>query len=309
MKKILTNLISVLSLVLFIASFICSSLAVSTDDAKEPIDITTECSLKLTYGTTEPYRRFEGLQIELFRVAELSESYVFTKTAAFEYYNVELNLIKSQSEWNAVCDTLNAIIIGDGISPFDRKTTDGEGVVIFENLKAGLYFVRWLGDDSQRLEQGFDPFVISLPGLNDNGLWNYYVEAYPKPGDVKVGYEDYKVVKHWADAGDVSGKTVTVELFKNGVSEGTISLNEGNNWTYSWAAEKGDSWTVLERDSGEYKVTVEQRENSFIITNTGSETPYIPPTGDTSRLSLWIIIMAASGVLFVALGIISRVKQ
>ena len=46
-------------------------------------------------------------------------------------------------------------------------------------------------------------------------------------------------------------------------------LSEKNQWSYTWNAKEGSSWTAAERNIPEgYTVTVGKRENTIILTNT-----------------------------------------
>ena len=58
-------------------------------------------------------------------------------------------------------------------------------------------------------------------------------------------------------------------------------------------------------------MTVETKDNSFILTNTYTpqnpeETPDTPQTGDTSNIMLYVILMLVSGSMMIILGIIGK---
>ena len=58
-------------------------------------------------------------------------------------------------------------------------------------------------------------------------------------------------------------------------------------------------------------MTVEKRDNSFVLTNTytpeyPSEPSDPPPTGDTTNIMLYVVLMIGSGSLLIILGIIEK---
>ena len=86
-------------------------------------------------------------------------------------------------------------------------------------------------------------------------------------------------------------------------------LSEDNHWAYQWKAkDDGSVWKVVERNipSG-YTMTVEERENSFVLINMWpTDTPNIPQTGDTSNIMLWSVLMIISGSVLIILGITGK---
>ena len=121
-----------------------------------------------------------------------------------------------------------------------------------------------------------------------------------------------KVLKLWK--GDANHpKEVEVEIFRNGVSVETVVLSEKNQWSYTWSAkESGGKWKVVERNvPAGYTMTVEQKENTFVITNALSNqpTPKPPQTGDTMNVLLYTIVMYGSGAMLIILGITRKRKR
>ena len=59
-----------------------------------------------------------------------------------------------------------------------------------------------------------------------------------------------------------------------------------------------------------YTMTVEDRGNSFLITNTFDGPPIRPPqTGDTANILLYIVLMTISGSMLIILGITGKRKR
>jgi LPXTG-motif cell wall-anchored protein len=69
-------------------------------------------------------------------------------------------------------------------------------------------------------------------------------------------------------------------------------------------------WMVVERNvPAGYIMTVEERELSFVVTNTldTAEPPIDPPdTGDTFNLLLPILMLAISGIVLLIFGIVGK---
>lgn len=306
MKRKVKIILIILSAALFAVSAVNVVFALSTADAKEQIDTSRACSLTLTYAIDGV--KIPDLEIEIFQTSTVTADFRYSMTGAFSSYPIEINGIKSQSEWEEVKDTVTAYIAADGIAPTDTQTTDENGVVRFENLPVGIYYVRWTGNETVDQVEGFAPFMIAVPGLGDDGKWIYDVNALPKPGIMpEPSVDKMTLVKLWKD-GLHAGKrpeSILVEIFRNGESFETVVLSEANNWTYTWETEGVCTWTAVERDVPDgYSVSIQSRDgNTIQITNTRPDEPTPPPqTGDTSDLYIWIVLMALSGIVLIVLG-------
>lgn len=152
----------------------------------------------------------------------------------------------------------------------------------------------------------------------------------------------YKVLKLWKeDEGQIDRpKNVEVAIFRDGELHQTVILSEENHWSYSWKAKAdGADWMAVERNVPEgYAVTVEERSTAFVLTNTRiteippeeeppqdeppleeppdedspqEEPPQkdSPKTGDTSNILLYTMLMYASGIVLVLLGITGKRKH
>lgn len=305
MKKTVKTLLIILFAALFTVSAVNVVFALSTADAKEPIDTSKKCSLTLTYAIDG--KKLEGLEIEIYQTATVTADFQYSMTGTFAAYPIEINGIKSQSEWDEVKDTVTAYIAADKIAPTDTQSTDKNGVVKFENLPVGIYYVRWTQNETVDQVQGFAPFMIAVPGLGDDGKWIYDVNALPKPGmmpEPEVG--EMRLVKLWKDGSqsDKRPQAILVEIFRNGQSYETVELTAEKNWTYTWETDGTYTWTAVERNIPEgYTVSIQSRDgNTIQITNTLANDPNPPQTGDSFNMVLWIMLMALSGIVLIVLS-------
>ena len=303
----------VLLLCLCLSWLPCYTHAASTADAKEPISPDKDCSFTIAYRYDG--QRFSNHPVKLYKIADVSADFQYTLTAPFANSGLILNGVRSVSEWNVIRSTLETYILADGVTADFNSITDSEGKASFDALKPGLYLAI-----TERIIQNetiyvFDSAFIALPGLGTDGLWQYQVEISSKSQIIPPSEDEeeieYKVLKIWkGDSGSSARPTlIEVEIFRNGTSYQTVKLSEDNHWTYTWSVkDDGSDWKVVERNipTG-YTMTIEERETSFVITNTFTQddpnTPTPPQTGDTSNIMLWFVLMIVSGSMLIILGI------
>lgn len=295
----------------------CRAVAASTTDAKEPIDTGRNCTLTISHrcdGTA-----FSNQTVKLYQIAEISADFQYALTEPFCPTGLILNGIQTQGEWNVVRATMEAYILANSIAPIMTAITDEAGDACFESLKPGLYLVAEMQMAEGDLSCAFDSALIALPGLDGEGYWQYDVAVAAKPAilppidpDEKT---ELKVLKLWrGDEGlGTRPQSVEVEIFRNGISYAGVILSEENHWSYSWSAKNdGADWKVVERNvpSG-YTMTVEQRETTFVITNTRPDQPGTEPpkTGDTANILLYTVLMYVSGTMLIILGIAGKRKR
>ena len=127
------------------------------------------------------------------------------------------------------------------------------------------------------------------------------------------GEVTYKAVKSWRDGGQDRPVSVSVEVRRDGQLQQSVTLSAKNNWVYTWkAVDDGSVWTVNEVNVPEgYTVGIQRSGDTFSITNTKPETPAgnIPQTGDTTNVTLYVLLMAASGLALLVMGIVLRKKS
>ena len=228
-----------------------SVLAASTTSAVEPIDTQAECKLNvlcICYG--DPYQE---APVKIYKIASVSSDFQYTLTEDFALTNLEVNGIKSDSEWRVIRSTIENYIASKNITHLSVSDTDSTGKATFVNLTPGLYLVT-VGRAPYGIDCEFDSALVFLPHLSGEGLWEYEVTTSPKyeilPPITPDSKTEYKVLKLWkGDDEKDRPESVKVEIFKNGTSYKTVTLSAENNWSYTWSTkEYGVKWTVTEKD-------------------------------------------------------------
>ena len=294
----------------------CYARAASTAEAREPISPDKSGSLTIVYRYDG--NSFANHPVKLYKIAAVSADFQYSLTAPFASSGLTLKDVQSVGEWNVIRSTLEAHIIACGMDADFTGVTDPDGQVCFQGLKPGLY----LAITEQVLQNHwiytFDSALVALPGLGTDGLWQYEVVVTSKASAIPPADTDeeteFKVLKLWkGDQGRTDRpNSIEVEIFRDGVSYQTVFLSEENHWSYSWKAkDDGSVWKVVERNipSG-YTMTIEERETSFVLTNTRPpETPDIPQTGDTRNIMLHFLLLLISGTMLIIFGICGKRKR
>ena len=306
----------VLLLCLCLSWLPCYAQAASTADAKEPISPDKDCSLTIAYRYDG--QSFSNHPVRLYKIADVSADFQYTLTATFANSGLILNGVRSVSEWNVIRSTLETHILTYDVDADLTGVTDQDGQVCFQALKPGLY----LAITEQVIQHdwiyAFDSALVALPGLGTDGLWQYEVAVTSKSKAIPPAETDeeieFKVLKLWKGDNGRSDRpqSIEVEIFRDGVSYQTVILSEENHWTFSWnEADDGATWKVVERNvpTG-YTMMVEERETSFVLTNTRPpDKPDIPQTGDTTNIMLYFVLMNVSGIMLIVLGIAGKRKR
>lgn len=317
-------------IVFMLCAVVVFSNAFSLSASAESFDIGRHGSITVHY--TDGTEGFEGLEIRAYRVAALHSNGAYGLIVPFSAYAVNVNNIRSQSEWKNAANTLASYIIADNIIPYCLMGTDENGVVIMENMETGLYLILAVNAERDGTVYSFENFFVVLPRPEQNS-WDYDVEAIPKK-DLYSGYLEYSVVKLWKDNGyeDKRTQEVAVDIYRDGILQETQILCSENNWSYKWRDADGKGvWTVAEKDVPQgYSVVITQKENVFDVVNTYSppeeeekdpteppddededrDTPEPPSTGDTPIAMRYYILMCVSGLAIIIIGIcLGRKKE
>lgn len=277
-----------------LALAMCCSLAAVPAAAYARVDTNAEPSLELHYYDEELDRALEGMELRLYKVAEMSDAVRFTVTedfaAASVFQEEGFSLEKLDGEkWAALCTTLSAFVAANrasateeapAIQPAASGAVGEDGILKFEGLDVGLYLL--VGDRKSYGRYTYAPnaFLTTLPMLDtQTDEWVYDVVASNKfsrtyHGDGQTPSNiSRNVLKVWEDENNAAGqrpKEVTVQLLCNGQVHETVTLNAANSWKHSWInLDSTAQWQLVEQNVSEgYTVVVETIGNTFVVTNT-----------------------------------------
>ena len=202
--------------------------------------------------------------------------------------------------------------------PYIEKSTDKNGVIVFDNLEIGLYLVVPVQNEEDTYITS--PFVISVPNYDyENQKWNYDIDASPKILDgngSEDGAETYiSVAKKW-DTEKAHPESITIVLLRDFQEYKKIELNAENNWHYRFDnLPENHIWNVVEENVPDgYTVYYETSSNTVTIINK-SEKPQEegttnPPEEETEEDKLvqtgqlnWPVpVCAISGLLIFSIG-------
>ena len=274
-------------------------------DARGLIDTTQPGDMTLQYTSYEAENSdkiipITGVKVSIYKVADISPNGEFklwnTYANIGNFPVTDINKINDQKIWKQIASVIGGFIYQNNIWPSASITTDSEGNAHFSGIDMGLYYVGPVVKNTNDCIYSFDPFMISVPGLDENGEWVNPVNALVARVKCKITMlpkdVSYEVLKSWNDAGYESARpsSIVVTLYCDGAEYKTVTLSAANNWRYSWKYMEGHSWTVSEQVTGRYTVSLEQGGNTFRITNTYNppetppdtpETPETPGTPDT----------------------------
>lgn len=282
------------------------------------IDPEREASLTIHFayeGTDIPNTEFR-----LFYLAQVDDVINFTLTDRFSRYPISVD-IQTTEGWNELAQTLKGYVLADGLTPDYAGSTSENGVLSFDHLKTGLYFVLGskvsFGDYIYTIE----PTIICLPNLIAD-QWDYAPTILPKSTRKQepVPVTEIKVVKAWEDEGAERNRPdkITVNLLKDDRVYDTVTLSRANNWRYTWTElpELDDNklpidWSVSEAPVKNYRTRIQCNGNVFVIINKyNGSVPPGPPLPQTGMLWWPIPVLAFSGLCCIAIGVlISRRKN
>lgn len=267
-----------------------------------------------------------GMEWKLYRVGERDGTEI-EFVPALSGYSMDLGDLSPDSV-DTAAKTVESYLIAAGVQPIAQGKTDPAGELAFGGLENGLYLA-----DGKNLQVGdtcYFPSAMLIEVQDADASIDY--DAYPKFYFALLSGDEKKltVKKVWNDDDNRYQKrpgNLTVDLYKDGEPDSTATLNEENNWTYSWAAlDDGSEWTVVERDIPvPYRVMIDYNSTQFVIRNSYSETAETTApagtgttavttvtTAPTAKLiqtgQLWwpVLPLSLGGVLLVGAGISMR---
>ncbi len=306
----------VFALILIISIFSISA------SAKTRIDTTATGTLTLKYPVSD-------VEFKLYKVADISDAGRFTLTKTFSGYSIYFDQ-EDQSEWNLLAETLSAYVARDNITASASDTVNALGKVKFRDLELGLYLVEAKEHTYENKKYTPQPFLISVPNLDDDDEWTYSFEVEPKYEVADIPETvTRRVHKAWDDSSDTSSRpsSIQVQLLQDGEVVDTVTLNEKNSWSYEWTELEADHCYQVTEKTVPTNYTVKQckQGTTFLITNTLNPTqPTTKPQQTTvptttkpspSKLPqtgvLWwpVPVLAFVGIVVLAIGIRVKIKN
>ena len=299
----------------FCAWLICLLMLISFPFSAFAAGSNTNGSLAISLIADEEY--ISDVTFNIYRVAD--ENYQLV--GKYSAYPVILKGLSSD-ELGAAAETLAGYTQRDDIPALQTSITNEFGYLRFYNLQKGIYLVVgdiYINGDTVCCPV---PFIASLPSFDADGNALYDVVASPK-FDMWLANQilERNVKKVWSDKGyeSVRPAQITVQLLKDGNIADEVSLNESNNWSYSWNdLEPTSVWRVVEKTVPEgFTVTVKNQNRIITVTNTLTNTS-IYDTPDTSNNTsstlpqtgqLWwpVPVLLCAGAMMLFIGVyISR---
>lgn len=231
-----------------------------------------------------------NVPFKLHYVASVQSNGDFALAGEFQRYPVIINGLDSKA-WKALALTLNTYAERDNLTALDSGKTDERGTLCFPTmgqpkLRPGLYLVSGENHNNGVYNYQTEPFLIQLPFWDGNNrVWIYDVTAKPKYSAYRI--PDYptpkdpsttgcKVLKVWdGDVETMRPAEVVIQLLKDGTIYDEVILNHDRQWQYIWndlpkyhADGSEIQWLVAEKKVDGYTVSVDQVENTFVVTNT-----------------------------------------
>lgn len=284
-----------MALAVLMATLLCMPVAAMAADAKKG-------SVTLTYPV-------DGVEFQLHYVGKYEKGeYVLDSSLD---YDVDL-------EENGAAATLIRYLKRDKVQPMKTGTVEN-GKLVLNNLPLGVYVL--IGEEAEDEDYVYtpNPMMFSIPqNKNNKPEWDVTItgkyEREPIPPEEE--YVDISVRKIWNDDGHKSKRPeeIKVQLLCDDEVYDTVTLNRSNNWRCTWTDLDADcEWDVVEKKVPDnYKVSIKQKGNTFIVTNTyKNPPPYYPPGKLPQTGQLWwpVPILAFAGLAFVAIGTVCRRKN
>lgn len=233
---------------------------------------------KITLICRQDETILNGMEWTLYRVGTREDTCI-RFAPEFSKYRMDLGDLSAQAIESAA-KTIEGYVVESNLSPIAHGTTDSTGELEFGGLDNGLYLAT--GKVLKVNEKYYVPSTLLIEVNNADASLSY--DAYPKfyyatlSGEAK----NYTVKKVWIDNDDLFEKRpvyVTVDLYKDGILNDTVTLNEENNWEYTWRSlDIASEWLAVEREIPvKYEVMIDYNQTQYLIKN--SYNPDIPIDG------------------------------
>ena len=260
------------------------------------VDFEDKGTIELLLKESTDGTMVSGAEISIVKIAKAIDK---NNNLAFEYVDEINDCSLLVDEIKDVSSELLECVDKSNLK-YDKKITDKNGMVKFNNLELGLYLIK----QTNKLEgySSFLPFLIMIPEFIGDE-WNYDIEATPKTDIIKL--MDIIVRKEWnISSNKMIPEEIEIQLIRGSQVIDTIKLNKDNGWKYTWRElEASDEYRVLEVNVPDgYTASYRNEDGIFIIVNTDT---LIKTSSNT-----WLIQgLALLGIIIITIGIICEKKE
>jgi hypothetical protein len=233
-------------------------------------NLNTLCVEYLHPDTNKP---LEGVSFSLYKVADTNEQSIQYDDA---FKNVPVDISLLESDTSKAVTALEAYVYEAQIEPLQSLESNEKGQAYFEGLEDGWYLV--LGKSFSNETEYFSPSsaLISLPSFDAYTKTSQNEAMISLKGDYSLIEKDdiatsRTVRKIWDDEGYESVRPVQieVELFADGQKVDQVTLNQENNWSYTWSELSAyKEYILYEKEVSNYTFTLEQEGDVFVLSNT-----------------------------------------
>lgn len=281
-------------------------------------------SIHIEQRDTDTKTPVSGVRLALYKIAEQNEDNTYKLTDDFQKIGIDTEALCDGEKYEKNVNSLDEYIEENKTAYIKEITSDSDGVINYTDLSDGIYFVKQNNSQEDFEKLGYtyktDSFLVVLPWTNENGSLTRTVNCKPK-GKIQYPEEDRSIVvyKVWKDENNKNGNRpsyITVGLYCDDKLQEEINLNAGNNWTHRWEHLNNDhNWKVEELNVPDgYSSEVMTDGKTYTITNEWApenpqKTNQNVKTGDSTNISLYIVMMSGAIVMMVWIWIRKKNKR
>ncbi|MBR1822844.1 MAG: Cna B-type domain-containing protein [Ruminococcus sp.] len=238
-----------------------------------PDKVLAQSDKELCIICEEGSTQVEGMRWRLYKVGERRDG-EFVLTDRFATYPVSMKGL-TEDNIRETAQALESFVIGDQPDITAEAYTDANGTVRFPDLDTGIY----LALSSKIKKDAYTYSAVPLLAEIKEGAETIFPKVYSN-ATLSSEVRSFTVKKVWVDDDNsyVSRPVnVTVDLFKDGEREDTVTLGNSNDWEYTWTTLDIDAdWRVVERNiPRKYSVLVDYNSKQFLIKNSYDPTMII----------------------------------
>lgn len=228
---------------------------------------------------------------QLYRIADLGSDRELSYTEAFADLRLDAEALSKAAH------DLYIRVEQQNLQPEQTMTTDKEGIASATDLAPGAFLL--VGIPAK--VNGFDYHVEKQMIFLEEETLTLRPKSTRLPSGTKL--ISVKAVKLWDDKGYENERpnAILVRLLKDGETVSTAVLSDTNGWSCTWNdLLPNANWSVQEDVPEGYKVTVQESEHTFTLTNHRKE---IPQTGH-----IWwpVLTVLCVGLALIVVGLTVR---